>query len=378
MDKYEEVLKILDKEYISLKDQEFIIHFFENKKGNSKYIKNISNMKNQSIYLKIMHLIENDMDVSEIEDRRRKYIIKVIDDYKNNNLTNKEIIDYIIYYFVGDNYYNFLVNFNQMLLYMKHINKILISKDHIKFYQDCLRLKDLNREDMILFFNQNRNKTKFFEMFYDDMRIIKNHSYNDLTSKSLTLEKNNKLYDKKLSNKLGIDVYYLDGEEFYAFVRCILPNKDGFNIDDIYCNLPKKYYSFSYIGNKNIGTIDKVNNMGITLLYSNINSNNIVHVHHMDSSSSISSKNEVFVSNKINEISSADSLIRDTKCYNEIVIKKDDFGIKPAAIICFNEIQDKDLEISHKYKLPIVLINCNKYYYDESYPDFSIDDSYSL
>lgn len=378
MDKYEEVLKILDKEYISLKDQEFIIHFFENKKGNSKYIKNISNMKNQSIYLKIMHLIENDMDVSEIEDRRRKYIIKVIDDYKNNNLTNKEIIDYIIYYFVGDNYYNFLVNFNQMLLYMKHINKILISKDHIKFYQDCLRLKDLNREDMILFFNQNRNKTKFFEMFYDDMRIIKNHSYNDLTSKSLVLEKNNKLYDKKLSNKLGIDVYYLDGEEFYAFVRCILPNKDGFNIDDIYCNLPKKYYSFSYIGNKNIGTIDKVNNMGITLLYSNINSNNIVHVHHMDSSSSISSKNEVFVSNKINEISSADSLIRDTKCYNEIVIKKDDFGIKPAAIICFNEIQDKDLEISHKYKLPIVLINCNKYYYDESYPDFSIDDSYSL
>ena len=378
MDKYEEVLKILDKEYISLKDQEFIIHFFENKKGNSKYIKNISNMKNQSIYLKIMHLIENDMDVSEIEDRRRKYIIKVIDDYKNNNLTNKEIIDYIIYYFVGDNYYNFLVNFNQMLLYMKHINKILISKDHIKFYQDCLRLKDLNREDMILFFNQNRNKTKFFEMFYDDMRIIKNHSYNDLTSKSLTLEKNNKLYDKKLSNKLGIDVYYLDGEEFYAFVRCILPNKDGFNIDDIYCNLPKKYYSFSYIGNKNIGTIDKVNNMGITLLYSNINSNNIVHVHHMDSSSSISSKNEVFITSKINEISSADSLIRDTKCYNEIVIKKDDFGIKPAAIICFNEIQDKDLEISHKYKLPIVLINCNKYYYDESYPDFSIDDSYSL
>ena len=378
MDKYEEVLKILDKEYISLNDQEFIIHFFENKKGNSKYIKNISNMKNQSIYLKIIHLIENDMDVSEIEDRRRKYIIKVIDDYKNNNLTNKEIIDYIIYYFVGDNYYNFLVNFNQMLLYMKHINKILISKDHIKFYQDCLRLKDLNREDMILFFNQNRNKTKFFEMFYDDMRIIKNHSYNDLTSKSLMLEKNNKLYDKKLSNKLGIDVYYLDGEEFYAFVRCILPNKDGFNIDDIYCNLPKKYYSFSYIGNKNIGTIDKVNNMGITLLYSNINSNNIVHVHHMDSSSSISSKNEVFVSNKINEISSADSLIRDTKCYNEIVIKKDDFGIKPAAIICFNEIQDKDLEISHKYKLPIVLINCNKYYYDESYPDFSVDDSYSL
>ncbi len=378
MDKYEEVLKILDKEYISLNDQEFIIHFFENKKGNSKYIKNISNMKNQSIYLKIIHLIENDMDVSEIEDRRRKYIIKVIDDYKNNNLTNKEIIDYIIYYFVGDNYYNFLVNFNQMLLYMKHINKILISKDHIKFYQDCLRLKDLNREDMILFFNQNRNKTKFFEMFYDDMRIIKNHSYNDLTSKSLMLEKNNKLYDKKLSNKLGIDVYYLDGEEFYAFVRCILPNKDGFNIDDIYCNLPKKYYSFSYIGNKNIGTIDKVNNMGITLLYSNINSNNIVHVHHMDSSSSISSKNEVFITSKINEISSADSLIRDTKCYNEIVIKKDDFGIKPAAIICFNEIQDKDLEISHKYKLPIVLINCNKYYYDESYPDFSVDDSYSL
>ena len=378
MDKYEEVLKILDKEYISLNDQEFIIHFFENKKGNSKYIKNISNMKNQSIYLKIIHLIENDMDVSEIEDRRRKYIIKVIDDYKNNNLTNKEIIDYIIYYFVGDNYYNFLVNFNQMLLYMKHINKILISKDHIKFYQDCLRLKDLNREDMILFFNQNRNKTKFFEMFYDDMRIIKNHSYNDLTSKSLTLEKNNKLYDKKLSNKLGIDVYYLDGEEFYAFVRCILPNKDGFNIDDIYCNLPKKYYSFSYIGNKNIGTIDKVNNMGITLLYSNINSNNIVHVHHMDSSSSISSKNEVFITSKINEISSADSLLRDTKCYNEIVIKKDDFGIKPAAIICFNEIQDKDLEISHKYKLPIVLINCNKYYYDESYPDFSVDDSYSL
>ena len=378
MEDYEKIIEIIKFKDLSLNDQKKIIEYFKNNINNTMIINKIIHLKDQFLYLKIIHLIENYLDVSQIEEERIKYINKLINDGQLRDVSVRELMEYVIYYFVRDNYYNFLVNFNQMVLYMKHKNKMIISTNHINFYKDCLKLNELSKDDIISFFKKNMDKDKMFEHFYDDMRTIKNDSYNDLVSKSLNLGSVSLLCDLSLSKKYGLSVYYLNGESFHAFVRCIIPNKDGISKDALYCNLTKKYYSFSYIGDKNIGTIDKVNSYGITVMYSNIISDNIVHVHHTDSSSSQYCKNDVFISRNINEISSADSLISNTKYYNEIVIKKGDQGIVPTAIVCFDKIQDKDLVVSFKYNLPIVLINSKKYYYDNGYPDYSDNDTYIL
>lgn len=377
MNEYIKILSLINGENLSVKDSKKIVDYFINIKDNDDFVNKIAHMKNQNLYLKIIHLIENYIDVLEIENERRKYIIKIINDINDKQVSLKDLREYVIYYFIGDNYYNFLVNFNQMLLYMMHIGKILIPIKHVEFYKMCLNICNLNENEIILFFKQYQDKSKVYEMFYDDIKNIKNDSYNDLVRHSLNLEKGNYLYNKELSYEKGVNVYYLNGEEFYAFVRCIIPNKNVFSKDMIYCNLPKKYYSFSYIGDKNIGTIDKINKSTVTLMYK-INPYNIVHVHHTDSSSGLSAWNDIFISNKINEIYSSDSLIRNTKFYNEVVVKKDGFGIIPTAVVCFDKIKDKDLNISFRYNLPIVLINSKKYYLDDGYPDYNDNDTYCL
>ena len=376
MESYDAILNILSKNNFTTEERKKIIGFFKNNINNNDIVNKIVHLKNQYMYLKIIHMIEYDVDVSEIEAKRRKYLKNMINSIDKHNVSTKELIEWIIYYFIGDNYYNFLVNFNQLLLYMYHIKKMIISKEHVDFYKECLNINKLKRDDMISFFNKYQDKLNIWEMFYDDMRLVKNHSYCDLVSSSLKLD--DSLYSKKISDVVGVKVYHLDGENFYAFIRCIIPGKDGFSKDKLYCNLDKKYYSFSYIGDKNIGTIDRVNDNSITVMYNEINPYNIVHVHHCDSSSGYFSSKDIFVSDKINEICSARSLISNTKHYNEIVIKKSDNGIIPCAIVCFDKICDKDLIVSLKYHLPIVLINRSKYFLNDGYPDYNNDDTYYL
>ena len=375
MNNFNDILKIISNFDYTSEDEKNIRSFFKSNVHNNIIINKLSHLKNPYIYIALIHLIENDVDVSIIEEKRVAYIKKVLNN--SVNLSLDWVKEYIIYYFFKDNYYNFLVNYNNMLIYMKYIGKILIPLNHVYFYNQCINLNKMDLDNQLKLFNQYADNN-ISEMFYDDMRIVKNHSYNDLVSNTLNLKSNVSIYNKKLSEQYGVLVYFLNGEEFHAFVRYFIADDNIYNKDNLYCKLPKEYYSFSYIGDKNIGTIGKIDFDGILLMYQDIDPNYITHVHHTDSASSVSSNRDVFISKKINEIHSSKSIIRDTEYYNEIVVKKTKNGIIPTSIVCFDEIKDKDLEVAHKYNLPIVLINSKKYYYDDGYPDFSSDNNYCL
>ena len=49
-----------------------------------------------------------------------------------NKISNKWLDEYIVYYFFHDNYYNFLINLNQLLRYIRNskIGHLLISLKH--------------------------------------------------------------------------------------------------------------------------------------------------------------------------------------------------------------------------------------------------------
>ena len=373
MQDFNDIMKIISKNYFTSDDKKKVISFFDDHKGNDEIIKKIIHIKDFNIYLKLIHLIEHDVDVSMIEELKLQQIKKHI----SNILKNKESSDIkneIIYYYFRDSYYNFLVNFHNMLRYMRHVNQNIVSIDNIKIYTELSDIGELPLDKQVMIFNKYINKN-IMEMFYDDMRMVKNHSYQNMVGNTLDLDDNLSLYNEELSKKHHISVYYLNGEDFYSFVRSYVSIS---NEKDIFCNLSRKYYSFSYIGSGNIGTIGEIDFDGVLVMYGKINPNNIVHVHHTDGSSSILSKQEVFISDKINEIHSPKTLMFDTKYYNEIVIKKEDNGITPTAIVCFDNIKEKDINIANKYKLPIVLINSKKYYHDVGYPDFNNDDTYGL
>ena len=412
MEEFNKIINLFSKSYLSGDDGKFLDSVDFN-----KYCREIVNIKNPRIFDKIIKYMEGKYYLDGINSERKKIIKKILfnqkydklldifkkvdkDNYKNLGIFMDEEIeyikrypkefdksikrisdiwlrDYITYYFFGENFRNFLINLNNMNRYMDRIDNLLIDKDHLSFYLECYKIGDRSLMDDIKFFKDNYQKENTIEMFYDDMRIVKNHSYQNLVTSSLDLNKRKSLYNEELSRDYKIPVYFLDGEKFHAFIRYINPDESLGNYDNyVNCNLDKDYYSFSYIGD-NIGTIGLGGN-GYFLLYSNINPNNITHVSHMDSSSFKAAKEKYFKIDRVNEIQTPRSLISDTEAYNEIVVKKDKGGIKPSALVCFDKIREDDVNFCIEYKLPIVLINTNKYYCSSRYTNYDDIDTYTL
>ena len=104
-----------------------------------------------------------------------------------------------------------------------------------------------------------------------------------LVDKSLKLNHELEIYQRDISKRLGVDVYQLDGEPFYGFVRSLSlkdKNKKG-EETYVYSQKERLGYSFSYVSGHEIGTIDPKGN-GIILYYDNIDYQNIMYVHHTD------------------------------------------------------------------------------------------------
>ena len=210
-------------------------------------------------------------------------------------------------------------------------------------------------------------------LFYDDMSIVREESHRNLVEKSLKLNHDLNIYQHDISKRFGIDVYHLDGEPFYGFVRTFAIKRDDLtnHNDYIFSKNQRLGYSFSYVGDKNIGTID-YDNKSVVLFYDNIDYKNIMYVHHADLHSKKMDVQDDYLSEKENEILTPSSLIARTNNYNEIYIKRGKNGIKPKALICYNSITDNDIAFANKYQLDILVINTKKYRietFDDTYED---------
>ena len=248
-------------------------------------------------------------------------------------------------------------------------------EDHLTIYKEFVDLKIMSLTDKIGFFKLLLNNRGILEMFYDDFAIVREDSHKELVNSTIKLNKNSDLYQRDISEKLNVDIYYLDGEEFFGFVRCLSVNKDDLSdhYDYVYSNTNQLGYSFSYIGDKNIGTID-YDGKSVALFYDDIDYKNIMYVHHADLHAKKMKIQDDYLSVKENEILLPENLIAKTNNYNEIYIKSDN-GIKPKALICYDVISSNDISFARKYDLVILLINRKKYKryetFDEDYNDFS-------
>lgn len=378
---YQDYIKILesDEYYKVKKDINSLIN-------NDSFLKEIVKVRNPLAFDRFIKMSEYKMDTSELQEERNKFIKKTLlslnkdDIYKFFNLenldlsrqdviANRYLIEYIISYYFGDNYYNFMVNLNQMVNYLDSVNKNLIDKENIKIYKEFVNLRYMSMEDKINFFKLLLD-LNLMEMFYDDINKAREDSHKELVNKTIKLEKDNELYNKDISSRFNVDVYCLDGEEFYGFVRCLglKTNTDEKKTDYVFSKKKRVGYSFSYISHKNIGTID-YDRKNVTLFYDDIDYRNIMYVHHADMHAKKMQEQDGYLSEKENEILTPDALIAKTKSYNELFIKSDENGIKPKALVCYDSISGNDLSFAKRYGLAILLINTQKYKRYESYDD---------
>ena len=390
MEKYDEIINVLESDYY------YRIRNDANELMRDPiFLKKIITAHNPFVFDRFVKMCEFKMDTSAIYEGRNKFVKKSIDNLDEKNIfqffglenledSRKQVIasrylsEYIVSYYFQDNFYNFMTNFFQMTNYLRFSKKDLVSLDHLKLYEQFTKITKLSFDDKIKLFNNNLGND-LMGMFYDDINIVRTDSHKELVEATLKLKKDNGIYQSDLSDKCGLNIYYLNGEPFYGFIRCISLKDKNIKGEKthVFSQKERLGYSFSYIGNSEIGAIGSSED-SVLLYYDNIDYKNIMYVHHTDMHSGVMKKLTHYITDKENEIITPSYLVATTVNYNEVYIKPGEDGIKPTAIICYDNLNERALEFARKYNLSILIINREKYKHKEKYDDDYRDYTYVI
>lgn len=263
--------------------------------------------------------------------------------------TSKKLSEIIVDALFKDNYYNVILNIQEMLRYQKRNKGTLIIDDYyMNLYELIFNIDKLSNSEKIDIYNKLKNKN-INTKFYEHLRKFKSHAYNNIISKLFNL-KNKDLINVELSNKNSVKIYELNGENFTIVVRGINSFREN--------NAPQRS-CYSLIDSKNMSVMD-----GYKFYYGyfNINKNDIIHVFENDSFSADSKDNNSY---RINRIMTTEE-ISDVSGYSEIQIinKKTSDGFKalyPDYLVIFDEIEEHHIIEAKRLNIPIVKINRTKY-----------------
>lgn len=245
--------------------------------------------------------------------------------------------------------YNFLANLKVMLEYITNVKESIINTEHLELYKKIYTFDQLSMEERINFIKKIDDNYDYAKMFYEDYQKCRFYSYKEMNESITKLSRDSSLYNEELSQKNEVDIYELNGEEFYMYIHVTGKSRSegvfGWNEDGFTPTL-----SLTLIGKKCIGMF---NEDSIVVGFLSLKPSNIMHVYHSDSYTikSLGSK-------KVNQIYTPDILLDNTEKYNEILY---DGKIKPDVIVCCDTITHKELLAAKEMGLPILKIDTNKY-----------------
>lgn len=274
-----------------------------------------------------------------------------------NDIVEKEILEdnYFLEELIILNYedipYNFLKNTLSIIEYIAQIKEMIIPKNRYDLYYKLLKFYKLTYPEKIDLYNEIKSNPSVISEFYDDFKTCFNDSIKKIQDSFLDV---NKLTKSELSHKYNVDVYELNGEEFKMLISHTNMNRDYLYEGEVW-KKNKEYASLSLISDKCLNTFRNPST-NIIVGFTDINYLNVMHIHHADSYSK-----EENGSNRIIELFTPDNLIKNTKSYNEILIKNSN-TLTPSYIVCYDEIKEGDVEASISLgRIPLILIHTKKY-----------------
>ena len=287
-------------------------------------------------------------DLNEIE----KYILKL-----NGQILSNYIIDYLF----EENYYNVMIDIQELLNFYYRGN-IVLPEERVEMYNQILHIDELSVDEKKTLFNE-MYKINIIEIFYDDMAYARDIIAESIKEYSLSAETIQEYKDEVLSKKYGVDVFNMNGEPFFGIV------KTGTHKRDV---LPTAH-SYSLIGHEGIAVYGNPK-LSDTFLYDadTFNPDQLVHVFPYDSYTFYHPFEYSETSTKyINNLLTADELVKVSEAYNEILLlEKGDkeVGIeekipelKKIALFCIDEIRKQDIEIAKKNNVGIFFVSTKKY-----------------
>ena len=267
--------------------------------------------------------------------------------------TNRRLSEIVIDGLFGDTIYNVWLNLREMVRFQKIIPESMrLREKNLNFYLTVLQIDEMNGKEKIAWYQEWKDKRIRFQ-FYEDLRKLKDYSYQMINDRLWKFEDQKKFFYSGLSKTWGVDVYDFRGEDFYMMVRC-----------------QKEFSGISRIRRK-CYTLISSNNMEVFNLnyfiygYQNIPSEQVLHVFEKDAYSS-SGKHSNF--NKfVNRIMTPQE-IADTIGYSEIQlvnILNRVTGyyeeLKPDYLVVFDQIKLEQIQEAKRLGIPIVRIETNKY-----------------
>ena len=257
-------------------------------------------------------------------------------------------------YLFEDSMENVLINLNEMFRYQSNEKNLFMSKSNLDFYKKVLSIDNLDAKEIVnmIYTFSTLNITS---MFYDDIRLLKDDSYKKIVHN--LYKPNEKNINSELSNKFGIDVYELNGEDFNMMIRVT---------SDINPTTLHKFDCYSLIGSKNISHFHYASyDEDLIFGFCNLNYQNISGVLEKDS---MTKQEDGSKSMYVNRIMTSKEIIEGDESYSEINIQnniaqneKEFNTIKPDFIVAYDEITESISKAAKKYSVPIVIINSKKY-----------------
>ena len=272
--------------------------------------------------------------------------------------TSKKISEVVIDALFSDNIYNVGINIREMIRYNNKLDKNdkALDDDRVAFYKMILDFDNISSKDKIKLFNEFKDRN-FSLTFYDDLRKLKDASYDMIKNDLLDLSK----YSDKVSSidceRTQCLVYDLRDSKYTMLVRSKFPHKDKSN---------KRRNCYSIISDENNNTFDQgEDNDKIIYGYNSFLNDRVIHMLEQDAFSSDAYNDNKDVSNYVNRIVSKDELVLGSDCYSEVELVniQDENGKyinqKPDFIVVYDNIRDIDITESKRLNIPIVIIRKN-------------------
>lgn len=272
--------------------------------------------------------------------------------------TSKKISEVVIDALFSDNIYNVGINIREMIRYNNKLDKNdkILDDDRVAFYKMILNFDNVSSKDKIKLFYELKDRN-FSLTFYDDLRKLKDVSYDMIKNDLLDLSK----YSDKVSSidceRTQCLVYDLRDSKYTMLVRSKFPHKDKSN---------KRRNCYSIISDENNNTFDQgEDNDKIIYGYNSFLNDRVIHMLEQDAFSSDAYNDNKDVSNYVNRIVSRDELVLGSDCYSEVElvnIQNENgkyINQKPDFIVVYDNIRDIDITESKRLNIPIVIIRKN-------------------
>lgn len=267
-------------------------------------------------------------------------------------ITSKKISEVVVDALFCDNIYNVWLNIKEMLRYNDKLsdNKKVLDKAKVEFYKLILDFDNIECDKKIEIFNKFYNKN-ISVVFYDDLRKLKDVSYDMIKKELVDLSKEN---DKLVPSKIdGVSVYDLRDSEYMMLVRAQYPYRDKSN---------NRRNCYSIISNDNSDTYGHGENNDMVIYgYNSFDNDTVLHMLEQDAFSS-----DLFGDNTstryVNRIMTAKELANGSSWYSEIELvnlqnNNMEYDVKkPDFIVAYDDIRYNDLKESKRLNIPIVVI----------------------